>query len=171
MKRNILLGILTFIIPLIVFWIIFVVHPQSSPGLGFELFVIYGSVVPLIFMLGFLSYKVRIVSFIGACVFSLGVSGFFTATYFYEQYQNPLKEKALAQYLNDKYPNEKFVIEVEDSRFSNPYAYDVTFENEPTVKYEYTVGNKDEISQTGFSFIDGKIKNPLNHDEDNDLKE
>ncbi|HHY74569.1 MAG TPA: hypothetical protein GX497_15360 [Bacillus bacterium] len=81
---------------------------------------------------------------------------FFVARPYWIDTQIDKKVNLLSSYLEQRYPNEKWLISTvphreDGSKHLNPYYIGVIFENEPEVTYKYWVENKNNIYQISYS--------------------
>ncbi|WP_313894648.1 hypothetical protein [Psychrobacillus sp.] len=77
------------------------------------------------------------------------------------------KEAYLTIYLEDQYPGETWEFSTVPHREDgyehiNPYVIGVVFNTEPKVEYDYFIGRKDDIMQTGYS-TQNEIQSDLLH--------
>ncbi|MCM3125183.1 hypothetical protein QNH36_01910 [Mesobacillus sp. AQ2] len=80
-------------------------------------------------------------------------------------YHREIKTEQLSEYLNKRYPGEKFEISYPTSRSYSPYQMQVRFANEPGWIYSYFV-NKDEIKQVDIGVPDVELPEEGDHYED-----
>lgn len=77
-------------------------------------------------------------------------------------YHREIKTEQLTEYLNKRYPGEKFEISYRTSRSYNPYHLEVRFTNEPGWSYSYSVNEKD-IKQVDIGVPDAELPEEGDH--------
>lgn len=80
-------------------------------------------------------------------------------------YKVSVKTEHLNLYLEQKYPNQEWIIHRKEERQYNPYSLDVTFENEKQWTYTYLVSDTKGISQIGYSVPNGENPDSGQHHE------
>lgn len=90
---------------------------------------------------------------------------FFAIRPLWIDYHRGIKTEQLTDYLEERYPGEKFKISYRTSRSYNPYHLEVRFANEPGWSYSYSV-NEDEIKQVGVGVPEVELPEEGLHYED-----
>ncbi|WP_421378343.1 hypothetical protein ACOJQI_12755 [Bacillus salacetis] len=73
------------------------------------------------------------------------------------------KTEALNEYLEVKYPDERWEIRSRTGRQYNPYHLEVTFQNERGWTYTYSVADEDKICQSVWTPPEGLLPNEGMH--------
>jgi hypothetical protein len=135
-----------------------------------ELMIACGILLVILSVSFVLKGKWRKVSWGLAVVYLISFSTFYMVRPYWIDLQIENKVGYLQMHLEKQYPKETWefwtVPHREDGYESmSPYSIGVIFENEPEVEYKYSVRNKDNIIQTGYS-SKNEVKIDLQHLED-----
>lgn len=95
---------------------------------------------------------------------------FFIIRPYWVDYQVSIKSEQLNQYLEEKYPNQEWMISRGEGRQYNPYHLEVTFESEKGWIYTYSVVNEKNICQSVWTPPEGKFPQEGKHYERNHCK-